>query len=165
VYRAYLARLLGFYAPVEAALGARAWAPAGLDFEARRKVPLLVADLVSLGLAEGAQAALPRCAEIPGLPDLPEALGCAYVLEGATRGGRVLSRLAGEALGVTRARGCAFLTGYGDAGDAMWQAFRRGVEAAVPDEGTGARVLAAARETFALLQRWLEAGEARPAGP
>lgn len=164
VYRAHLARLLGFYEPVEEALASHAWASVGLDFEVRRKLPLLAADLACLGLDEGAIASLPRCAAIPGLPALPEALGCAYVLEGATRGARVLGRLVGASLGVTRSRGCAFLLAYGDEADARWRAFGASLDEGVRDEETAGRVLEAARETFARLQRWLEDGGPRDGG-
>jgi len=156
-YRTYLGQLIGFYEPVEAALAAHDWASAGVDFNVRRKTPLLTADLRSLGLDAAALAALPRCVSVPALPALPEALGCAYVFEGATRGGRVLGRIIGEALGLTRARGCAFFLAYGDDSDAMWRTFGAAIETSVRDDAAGARVLAAALDTFSSLQRWIEA--------
>lgn len=158
-YRAYLARLLGFYAPVEGALAAQDWASLGFDYEPRRKVPLLHADLAALGLGDAEREALPTCRLVPSLPALPEALGCAYVFEGATRGGRVLARLYGETLGVTREQGGAFFLAYGEDGDAMWLAFRALLVANLSDERSIARALAAALQTFALLHRWIEEGE------
>jgi heme oxygenase len=156
VYRAYLARLLGFYAPVEATLAGHPWASAGLDFRPRRKAALLTADLDCLGLDVDVQASLPRCDKLPPLPALPEALGCAYVLEGATLGGRVLARLVSAALGLGRARGCAFLLAYGDETDAMWEAFGARLEAALADDAAERRALSAARETFTRLHRWID---------
>jgi heme oxygenase len=158
VYRAHLARLLGIYAPLEVALAEQRWDVAGLDFAARRKTPLLALDLDRLGLASGARAALPRCAALPELAALPEAFGCAYVLEGATRGGRVLAGRVEAALGLDRAHGCAFLLAYGDDADRMWEAFTAALEAALGDEAELVRALGAARQTFAILQRWIEGG-------
>lgn len=160
VYREYLARLLGFYGPIEAALAEHSWEAAGLDLAARRKAPLLAADLDRLGVAAAAREALPRCAALPEVPALPEALGCAYVLEGATRGGRVLARRVEEALGLDRAGGCAFLQAYGDDADRMWEAFAVALDAALGDEAALGRAIRTARRTFACLQRWLEGGGA-----
>ncbi len=66
--------------------------------------------------------ALPRCSRILSLPDLAQALGCLYVLEGATLGGQVLSRRSAEPFGFTRAHGCAFFHRYGDQVGPLWQA-------------------------------------------
>jgi heme oxygenase len=154
-YRDHLARLLGFYEPLEAALGAQPWSDAGLDFEPRRKSGLLAADLEYLGLDAPTRGRLPRCATLPPLAGLPEAFGCAYVLEGATRGGRVLAKHLGASFGLDRDHGCAFLLAYGDDGDARWAEFRGSLEAHVrgPD---APRTVAAAQETFAMLHRWLD---------
>lgn len=158
-YCGYLARLLGFYAPMEASLGAHDWASIGIDFERRRKAPLLEADLVSLGLEAASVSSLPRCPSLPSLPDLPSALGCAYVLEGATLGGRVLARLLGEPLGLSRSQGAAFFLAYGDDHEGMWQTFVAGLEAAIQGDEEGARALDVARDTFERLGRWIEDDE------
>lgn len=158
-YAALLARFYGFYTPLEDRLAAvGGYAAVGLDFAARRKAHLLVADLASLGADAGA---LPRCADLPEVADLADALGCLYVLEGATLGGQFVRRQAEKAVGVTAARGCAFFASYGERVGAMWKAFGASLEGfAAADPGAEAQIVAAAGATFAALDRWLAGGAA-----
>lgn len=154
--RAYLSRTLGFYEPIEEALATQLSGAVGLDYAPRRKVALLARDLEHLGLDAAAIEALPRCRALPHLPALPEALGCAYVLEGATRGGRVLARHLAEVLGLTRERGASFLLPYGEATDAMWDSFVARLEIALADDPGRRRAVGAAEDTFTRLRRWIE---------
>lgn len=95
---------------------------------------------------------LPTCPGFPLLDTIPRALGCAYVLEGATLGGAVILRHLGRTLGVTRERGGAFFGSYGSASGPMWKEFC-GALAACDEPAEPA--VAAARETFATLDGWL----------
>jgi heme oxygenase len=148
-YRELLARLHGFYAPMEVALEPHAGAIAGLDFHGRRKAALLLEDIAALGGGEGPAAG--------GLPDVasPEhALGVLYVLEGSTLGGAVIGRMARERLGVTRERGARFFGAYGGSVGSRWRAFG----AAVEDHTGGtapAAMRAAAIGCFESLEGWL----------
>jgi heme oxygenase len=158
-YRAYLHRLLGYYRPVEARLGAWAgWSALGIDFEARRKVPLLERDLARLPERESAE---PEPSGAPVLPELTSParkLGCLYVLEGSTLGGQVLVRHVRRELGLQEANGCAFLAGYGTSTGRMWRSFTAALDAYARREGHDARVVDAARETFVTLEAWLSGG-------
>jgi heme oxygenase len=78
-----------------------------------------------------------------------------YVLEGATLGGRVISRhLAARGIGPDT--GGAFFAGYGNQTGEMWKSFSAamGAYAEAHPESTG-RMAEAADETFILLERWL----------
>lgn len=155
-YCAVLARLYGFYAPAEAALGVVEGLPLALDDLASRwKAGLLARDLAALGLAPGELAALPRCAALPPLPDVARALGCLYVLEGATLGGQLIARQLADGPGVTADHGGAFFSGYGPATGPMWRRFGAALAAHARTPEHEDAMVAAAQETFGALERWL----------
>jgi len=145
-----LERFYGFYRPLEEALCA-AGMP-GLDLSARRKAPLLAADLAVLG-ADAAR--VPECAALPPRASPDDVAGCVYVLEGATLGGQVISRHLHEALALGPGSGARFFHGYGAATGDMWQDVRTAIESfaarACADD-----VVRAAAATFATLQAWCE---------
>lgn len=157
-----LQRLHGFWAAAEAGLDA--WAghhPAdarALTWSRRRRAGLFAEDLRALGA--------------PGSVDLPHlaavrtteaALGRMYVLEGSTLGGTFIDRhLAGlPQLADVRLR--AF-SPYGAQTGAMWQAFRSATRDRVAAGGDPSAVVAAARETFAVLAAWCRTPAVAPAG-
>jgi heme oxygenase len=148
-YRGLLARLHGFYAPLEVALAAHAGDIAGLDFHGRRKASLLLDDIAALGGGEG-----PAAEDLPGVDSPERALGVLYVLEGSTLGGAVIGRMARERLGVTRERGASFFGAYGGSVGSRWRAFGNAVE-----DHTGGTAPAEMREAaigcFASLEDWL----------
>jgi len=109
-YRAILAGFWGFHAALEPCLAAVAELRAlGLDPAERRKLPRLEHDLRTLGADP---MRLPVANAVPEVEGAAAALGCMYVLEGATLGGRVISRhLAARGIGPDT--GGAFFAGYG----------------------------------------------------
>jgi heme oxygenase len=156
-YRRVLAAFYGYHRPLEPAL----WSAPGLDAlglraAERRKVPLLERDLRALGLDAAALSVLPDCARLPDVGTLPRAVGCLYVLEGATLGGRVIERRLARTLGVDAARGGAFFASYGERVGPMWVAYRAAAARYAEEGGDENAVVAAAVETFASLARWLE---------
>jgi heme oxygenase len=162
-YRAYLARLLGFYRPVERALLALAgWEETGIG-RPREKAPLLWTDLRDLGAAPEDLAALPTCpsAATPRLSSLPRGMGCLYVLEGAALGGQILVRHVRRVLPLPPGRGAAFLHGYGDETARRWRRFGGALCAYVEglpasrQERVQAQMIDAAAQTFLTLERWL----------
>lgn len=156
-YRQMLARLLGFYAPLEQRLAGADWSRLALDPERRRKWPLLAADLRALGLTDARIAGLPRCVDLPEARRLPDALGCLYVLEGATLGGQLVRRHVAARLGLGPHNGCAFFAAYGDAVGPMWREYQQRLAILVDGGDVAAdEVVDAARRTFDALTRWLE---------
>jgi heme oxygenase len=156
-YARALARLLGFYAPLERRLDAVDWAAVGLDWTARRKAPLLAGDLRRLGWNDAALAALPQCDDLPPVDSPSRALGCLYVFEGATLGGQLVRRHLARRLALGPESGAAFFAAYGDAVGPMWRAYQQRL-AELVDRGACAPddVLDAARDTFDALTRWLD---------
>ena len=160
-YRALLEVFFGYYAPLEARLGASpVWAELAFDFAARRKVPRLEQDLVALGLTAEELTRLPRCAE---LPELDTVLGCSgarvlgflYVIEGATLGGQVITRHLLATHGITPETGGAFFAGYGAETGPQWQAFGAMITAAAERLGGENELIASANRTFQTLDLWL----------
>jgi len=159
-YAAALVRLAGWYQPLEAAIAL--WEPlieaAGIDWQRRRKCTALSHDLTMLGCTDSVET----CDRLPPLSDAPSVLGCLYVTEGATLGGRVIVRAVGPALGVTAEEGARFFGGYNADTGTLWRRFGSALSAYVEDTpaiGEHQRradiVVRSAQDTFESLTRWL----------
>lgn len=161
-YRSYLARLLGYLRPLEEQLARFSGALRGLgvDFEARRKTPLVVRDLLFLGHDPHQLEAVPSCRHLPAADSLAEAVGCLYVLEGSTLGGQVILRTLGPRLSLTANEGLAFLTGYAEQTGTSWRAFAESVGRFDLQGADRAAVVRGARETFATQLEWFAGGGA-----
>ncbi len=153
-YRRVLAALLGFYEPLERRLQSVARASGDLDLMGREKVSLLHRDMQRLGVSEQALAQLPRCPALPPIDGVPRALGCMYVLEGATLGGQIIARHLEAHLGIDEGSGGSFFHAYGADTGAMWRAF---VARLNRQPSPFDSILAAAAETFEQLEAWLVA--------
>lgn len=152
-YQHLLARLFGLYSPIEARLDQMTGLKAlELDWPARRKVPLLRADLVALGCST---TDISPCPFTPPLPDLPEALGCLYVLEGSTLGGQVIRRQVERSLHLGPETGCRFFAGYGADVGSMWKSFCAVLERTVTEPSDVARAAGAAVQTFEAFEAWV----------
>jgi heme oxygenase len=152
-YRAYLERTLGFYQVVERQLRQLGvWEALRLPADEREKLPLLAEDIVLLGNIE--PASIPVCNAPPVLASTAEAIGGAYVLEGSTLGGRVISRHVQSLFGADVPR--SFLECYDAATGERWQAFRAALSGFASSRDLEDRVIAGARETFGAFTRWLE---------
>lgn len=158
-YRRVLEAFHGYHAAVEEPIrvipGVISLA---LDLDRRRKLALLERDLRALGLDGRSLAEIPAASGAAVPRTVGEALGCLYVLEGATLGGRIISRRLAS-LGVAPAAGGAYFHGYGPHTGEMWRAL-----VVVLDEASRAldaeqTIVAFARETFAALHDWLRERE------
>lgn len=148
-YRDLLARLRGFHAVYEPAIGAALADPA--FFAPRRRLAALDADLAGLPPA-GRPATGPAA---PRLDGAGGALGALYVLEGSTLGGvmigRHVARLHGESVPL------AYYSGRGREAGPLWRSFRERLDS-LP-EAQAAAAFAAGIATFEAMRRWLVAGE------
>jgi heme oxygenase len=157
-YRAHLEAMWGFYAALEQRLGPDRFGAALSDYASRRKLPLLTRDLTALGAAPEAIERLPQCAGLPECADTSAAFGSAYVLEGATLGGRTLLPLVHARLGLGAAHGASFLASYGELTTARWRSFGAALDAWCATAARSAVAAAAAVATFESLERWLCGG-------
>jgi heme oxygenase len=154
-YRVHLQKMWGFCTAFERALDPALVTTALRDYGDRRKVPALTRDLIELGCSPEEIALLPVCERLPACDDTAAALGCVYVFEGATLGGRSLLPLVASSMGFDALRGAAFLASYGENVTAMWREFGAAVENACTRTEERARAVSAAIETFECLGDWL----------
>jgi heme oxygenase len=152
-YRAYLERTFGFYQVVEAQLRQLGvWEALRLPALEREKLPLLAEDLVLLGNLE--PTSIPVCDAGPAFPSTAEAVGGAYVLEGSTLGGRVISRHVRASFGPDVPR--AFLECYGATTGEKWRDFGTELSRFATSREIEDQIIAGARETFRAFTRWLQ---------
>jgi heme oxygenase len=158
-YTACLLRFLALFAPLEAELAAwDQWESIGIDLQTRCRAPALLADLQQLGHAP------PALAATPAFPNFAAAIGCLYVLEGSTLGGKFLLNNFTQTLGPSINGATAFFAGHGAAAGTAWNTFRAAIDAygaAHPAEQDD--VLAGAAATFRLFAAGLPAPITRPA--
>lgn len=156
-YRHLLEQFYGFYAPLEKALQARELTLPSATRSALvarlKKSALLRQDLHYLGVPA---EPLPLCRNLPPLGTQAEVLGCVYVMEGATLGGRIITQHIRATLGLTPLTGGSFFEGYGDATGMMWQSMRQLLVSGAPDTKTENTIVTNAVTTFASLRSWCE---------
>jgi len=155
-YRLLLTRFYGYYVPLEARLVAWSEAEArGINYVERMKVPELERDLIALGETAETIARLPRCAALPALATEAEALGCLYVVEGATLGGQLITKQLQKNFAMTRETGGAFFAGYGAETGLRWQEFGAMITAQALRLERDDVIVASANRTFETLGHWL----------
>ena len=153
-YIAWLECLYGFHDLFEAAIAF--WADQlAIDWEARRKVPLLRCDLAHLGVSVQRLNALPLCRDLPKLHGLAEVFGALYVLEGATLGGRYIAQHLSGRLGLSAGAGCAYFASYGQELERRWQTFRARLASVAALPECERRVIGAACRQFEAFERWI----------
>ncbi|MBW3637016.1 MAG: biliverdin-producing heme oxygenase [Armatimonadetes bacterium] len=155
-YRLLLQKFYGFYSVVEPPIFEREeWQQLGFDVESRRKTELLRRDLRHLGLSVNQIEALPRLENALPLSSFPRVLGCAYVLEGATLGGQVITRHLRREIGVEPEQGGAFFASYGALVGPMWRDFVALLDTFPVSADEQSALLESARATFRALDEWL----------
>jgi heme oxygenase len=161
-YRWYLAKLLGYHAPLEMKLEALALRH-GLERGrlGRAKTPLLIQDLAALGMGPARATAVPWAPRLPNPLGVGGLLGCAYVLEGATLGGKILLRRLTPRLDIAT-DACRYLDCYGDAVADRWHAFLSLFDGRLSGRDEQDAAVEAARESFESLQGWLAEGPPAP---
>lgn len=150
-YAQLLRRLYDFHTAVEARLTnpfwAMGWLDLGIALPTHRRAHLLSEDLHSLG-------AVPDEATVwlPGLDNIGQALGCLYVVEGSSLGGRVLAPAFRAALGEVP-------TGFFDSDERMhphpWRSVMAGLRKFNVSAGSADDVVLGAKGTFLAFGRHL----------
>jgi heme oxygenase len=156
-YRLYLARMYGFHATIERALGTvRQLATVIPDASLRNhKAALLAADLVALGVGRRDLPQLPRM-PLGGSLALPEALGWTYVIESATVTGKQLLRHLSRQLPAEISGASAYLGCYGDEAPERWRQLGAALDSFEHAGRDADRTITAAREGFLQLRSWVQ---------
>lgn len=155
-YIRLLARLYGFYGPMERSIR---WYLAGEDLPfsigARRSDDLrrdIAESGITVDLLEDDDA-------LPVIDSFPRALGALYVLEGSTPGGPIIAEMVHRHLGL---RGSlSFFNGYGAATQKRWQSFKDFLDRP-RNRSRRQEILAAAQDTFITFKNWIEKNEFHP---
>jgi heme oxygenase len=157
-YSLLLARLYGFYCPLERALRrVPVNMTSGIDLLAREKAHLLRADLVAIGIAVDAIAALPSYEALPNIRSRGALVGCLYIIEGSGLGGSVLAKKLDYLLGTEGTRRRRFFLGRTSPDPLPWGVFC-GLLEACADDGNLNDLIEGARDTFDTLVLWLNEG-------
>ena len=153
-YRELLQKFLGFYAPLENRLEKLAgWADWGYDPITRRKTAWLSQDLSALGGDPGDIVSLPLCDDAPFPESVAAGFGCAYVLEGATLGGRQITSWLEQSAIPKHAR--RFFASYGENVGHQWKGFCEALEYFGRSRKEHDEIIESASHTFSSLGRWL----------
>lgn len=126
------------------------------DCAQRRKSSSIAADMGSLGYS------LPDLASAHELPEIRnkfQALGCLYVIEGSTLGGRMISKMILPRLPVDAQGAFTFFQGYGDQTMPMWLVFKDTLNDSLTPikRNQESMLIEAANETFLKFSTWLDA--------
>ncbi|WP_028979138.1 biliverdin-producing heme oxygenase [Sporocytophaga myxococcoides] len=152
-YKNILIKFYGFFHPLENSINSFSDIHNYLhDFETRRKSTALKDDLHKLGCNEE----INLCNDLPEIKTSSQALGCLYVMEGSTLGGRMISRIISETISLNKDSGVSFFNGYGEETGKKWKSFCEALthySSAVNDDDT---IIDAANETFIKFKNWVE---------
>ena len=125
------------------------------DSNQRRKTAALAQDLQDLG------SEIPSKASGMALPAIfthLQALGALYVIEGSTLGGKIISKMMQQHLGLTDI-GLSFFSGYGEQTEHMWDTFKDVLNQQAHNPEDQAIVITAANETFLKFGEWFSRKE------
>lgn len=156
-YQNLLRRFYGFYEPLERRLARVAgYETIPFDPRPRFKAQKLHADLMALGLSNEEITAIPQCDQLPNVDGPAQAMGCWYVLEGATLGGQMIRRHLESRLGLDVNSGGNFFYSYGREVGPMWNAFCILLNQSAFPPSDELRAVTSAVETFGSFGDWLK---------
>lgn len=157
-YLGLIKKFFGWYQPMEQRLAGLEshphWPHTGYELAGRRKTPWLQQDLLALGLSNDEIRDLPVCQDLPAIDTPAQALGCAYVMEGATLGGRHISSMMRDSAVPAHAR--HFFSSYGPEVGSRWKEFIAGLESFASLHSEEPVIVASAEKSFASMAKWLD---------
>ncbi|MBA3537221.1 MAG: biliverdin-producing heme oxygenase [Tatlockia sp.] len=121
----------------------------------RKKKPWLEQDLNALKLATNNEIKLSICNDLPVLSEYEHVLGYLYVIEGATLGGQVISKMLETQLQISKDQGGKFFHGYGEKTKVMWTKFCKDLSN-ITNLEQHYKIINSANDTFERLHEWME---------
>lgn len=155
-YAALLRLIYGYFQPLESKLFNSHFIYDVPEVAQRLHEPWLRADLLALGATDETLITLPRCSELPFVEDEAEFLGCLYVREGATLGGRIIAQELRGTLDLKADNGARFFHGYGEHTTRMWKGLQNYLIAREKHGVDVDRAIRSAVTTFELFANWIE---------
>ena len=154
-YTHILEKFYGYFHPLEVCItNLPAISTILPDFSSRRKSSSILQDLSFLRGTTVHPESILLCSDLPKINSASEGLGALYVMEGSTLGGKFISRIIQETLGLTPENGINFFNGYGPQTGVMWKSFGETLTRYSTSGQTEDAVVAAADETFRKLEKW-----------
>jgi heme oxygenase (biliverdin-IX-beta and delta-forming) len=108
--------------------------PGQFDYTPRRKLPWLECDLTRFEAPVRAVDITDQLRTLSRISEPGEAIGVLYAIEGSTLGGQVIARHLAQNLGIDRATGARYFSGYGLETESRWQEFCRFAESIVASD-------------------------------
>ncbi len=155
-YKDVLKTFYGFYLPLEQKFESlEDWKNQDFDMVKRRKTPLLIQDMKSMEMTDEEISQIEMCENLPTINNMPEALGCLYVVEGATLGGQIVSNKLKETLGLTANTGSAFFNSYKENVRPMWKEFSDFITKYSEENKIEEPIVEASDQTYHKFNEWL----------
>ena len=89
-------------------------------------------------------------------PSSAYALGCMYVLEGSTLGGRVILKHIAHSLEILPDTGGAFFAGYGEKTGSLWKGFLQSLNEYAENNISDEEIIEGAKDTFTSIKKYFE---------
>jgi heme oxygenase (biliverdin-IX-beta and delta-forming) len=168
-YRRFLEDFYRLLRPLERVLAGLDPGMLPIDYQSRRKLAWIEADLKDLGHTDETLAQLPEFSGIPPLAPPLEVLGALYVLEGSSLGRQMMMGKLGPRLGIRPDWGGHLFSGYGKKTGEMWRAFVAVLNDAARSPEAAQVIENAALASFAVFEACLaesrQRSEKRPTQP
>lgn len=149
-YKNLLRKFYSFHAAIERSLAETDWKSVNFDFDSRRKTEMLERDLAFLEIDKNT---IELWNDLPAVGEIPQAVGCLYVLEGSTLGGQVISRHLRQNFDLTPANGAAFFNSYGERVGMMWKEFAAFANDYAQNADADEKIVNAAQQTFSSFEK------------
>lgn len=150
-YHLLIKKFYGFIRPCEDLIGSLICKSV---IENRKKKPWLEQDLHALKISNNEDTKFSICYDLPVLTEHEHVLGYLYVMEGATLGGQIISKMLKAQLQITQDKGGRFFYGYGDETKMMWAEFCSFL-CSIDDPQQQNKIIHSASNTFNRLHQWM----------
>ena len=124
------------------------------DLSEREKLPLIDEDLKYLSSHTSDSPVFKNTDESE--PSTGYALGCMYVMEGSTLGGKVILKHASKVLGIVPTQGGSYFAGYGEDTGHYWKTFLQTLQEYSTNHDCDQEILAGAKDTFTSIKHYFE---------
>ncbi len=132
------------------------------DIDLRRNNEFMQSDLQNLQIELQIIPIVPEEHFKINYPDVLSALGGLYVLEGSMLGGVMIKKHLTEKLQNEVVENTKYLTGYGSETGQVWKSFLKILSENAPDVKTENIIIDSAKNTFNLLNQWIETSNLVP---
>ncbi|RFS14980.1 biliverdin-producing heme oxygenase [Emticicia sp. C21] len=124
------------------------------DLSDREKLPLIDEDLNYLS-SQTLQSSAFEASGVPN-PSIGYALGCMYVMEGSTLGGKVILKHVSKTLGIAPEQGGTYFAGYGEETGYYWKSFLYTLQEYSVNHNCDTEIITGAKDTFIAIKHYFE---------